>query len=890
MAKVGTAEYDVVLSRSKVQAELDATSSTLEAGLGASAGKVEAEFSRSFQRIAKGAALLGAGVITKEAISAGSDLIEQQQKVNVVFGQSSDIVHGFANTSTEAFGVSRREAEATAGTFGNLFRTIGLGEGESAKMSTRLIGLAADLASFSNTDPSQALEALQSGLVGLTRPLRQYGINLDVASEKQKAMDLGLYSGKGNLTASARAQAAYALILEQSTLAQGDFARTSDHLAQQQKILRARFDDAKAALGQGLLPEASGAVLVFNDLLKVFGLLPSVGQQVVVGFGAIKIATALFGSQIAGAKVVGGNIAASFGFNPASEAALAKGEVQFAELTAARAADSLAAIQQVAASDALAASLLATGATIEEVTAAEEALAAAAGAAAAAEGAQAAAGAGIAASLGPITIALVAAYAAYKGLRNSFDGKLGSFKIPGLDPELLKGSNKELATAAERLNKINDLGANPFKGQDLKVLQAMRDALRETGQKSLPTLNAAIKDGELANARYESRTAKSAAADRDAAKAAQERHKAVEDLRTAVQADIDKQHDIFDAKEAEQVSSRDLASAIADEAKARRAAVGDSDEYRAAQADITRAEGQVAQAQKDSRDAQRDLTSAREEATRSLRDQRLENERAAISAERAALALGDAQDKLAQVQDDPRSTDREKEQAALDLRDAELSVQEAQNRRGDSAADLAKAEKAGIEGSDSVVAAKQRVADAAKAQGDAETAVATATKAAAKVLDDAKANVVTASDKVKAAVLREADTHEKIAGLLYGSAAGNDAYNASLLRSVAMLDPKSPFRTELTSYLADLTAIREVQDALNFHPLTPIDTGAGEAGTGGGHPLPAGAPTGTGLGLGGSFTSSLRGPTKTVNVGQINVTKSGASAKDIADELAFGRH
>ena len=41
--------------------------------------------------------------------------------------------------------------------------------------------------------------------------------------------------------------------------AQGDFAKTSDSLANQQRILKAQYENATAAIGQRLLPVLSTA-------------------------------------------------------------------------------------------------------------------------------------------------------------------------------------------------------------------------------------------------------------------------------------------------------------------------------------------------------------------------------------------------------------------------------------------------------------------------------------------------------------------------------------------------------------------------------------------------------------------------------------------------------
>jgi hypothetical protein len=104
-------------------------------------------------------------------------------------------------------------------------------------MSTSMVGLASDLASFNNTDPAEALEALRAGLTGETEPLKRYGINLNDATLKAEAMRLGLDTTGSTLSANTKAQAAYSLIMQQSSLAQGDFARTSAGLANQQRIM-----------------------------------------------------------------------------------------------------------------------------------------------------------------------------------------------------------------------------------------------------------------------------------------------------------------------------------------------------------------------------------------------------------------------------------------------------------------------------------------------------------------------------------------------------------------------------------------------------------------------------------------------------------------------------
>lgn len=205
-------------------------------------------------------------------IKAASDLNEEINKSTVVFGTAAQRVLDFSKTSASSLGQSQREALGAAGTFGNLFRTIGLTDNASADMSIRLVTLASDLASFNNADPSEVLEAMRAGLVGETEPMRRFGVDISDASMRAEALKEGLKVGPV-LTQQQKAQLAYQLMLKQTTLAQGDFQRTSDGLANSQRILSAEWENSKAKLGALLIGPMTAIVKWTTD-----HLLPTVGR------------------------------------------------------------------------------------------------------------------------------------------------------------------------------------------------------------------------------------------------------------------------------------------------------------------------------------------------------------------------------------------------------------------------------------------------------------------------------------------------------------------------------------------------------------------------------------------------------------------------------------
>ena len=211
----------------------------------------------------------------KDIIMAASDMNESLGKMNVVFGDNAKAVEEWANKSDTAMGMSKQSAIEAAGTYGNLFQAFGLGQEPAQKMSTSLVQLASDMASFNNTSIDDAILALRSGLSGETEPLKKFGVALSDARLKEQALAMGLIkSTKEAWTPAAKAQASYALIMQDTKLAQGDFARTADGTANTMRILSAQMQNAKAALGGALLPVFQATLLIMKPLIagiKMFG-------------------------------------------------------------------------------------------------------------------------------------------------------------------------------------------------------------------------------------------------------------------------------------------------------------------------------------------------------------------------------------------------------------------------------------------------------------------------------------------------------------------------------------------------------------------------------------------------------------------------------------------
>jgi hypothetical protein len=214
--------------------------------------------------------LAGLGVVMNKTVTDASNLAEAEAKVNAVFKTQAGELAKWSKTTSTSLGVSTRAALEAAGTYGNLFQAFGIGQAESAKMSMRLVELAADMASFNNVPIDDALTALRSGLSGETEPLKRFGVALNDVRLRQEALNLKIYDGQGVLTVAQKSQAAYALILRDTALQQGDVARTSGGLANQKKFLAAQVEDLSGSFGAVLMPIMINVVgVIRNQVLPV---------------------------------------------------------------------------------------------------------------------------------------------------------------------------------------------------------------------------------------------------------------------------------------------------------------------------------------------------------------------------------------------------------------------------------------------------------------------------------------------------------------------------------------------------------------------------------------------------------------------------------------------
>lgn len=209
-----------------------------------------------------GGAIAGAGVGMFKLADSASDLNESMNVVNEVFGESADTIVEWSETSITAMGISQTQALKTAGTYGAMATAQGINAEEAANMAMELTQLSADMASFYNVSQDVAANSLKGVFTGETEALKQFGIMLDETTLKQ-------YGYEQSMSASEKIMIRYEAVMDQTAKAQGDFARTSDGMANQTRILQEQMAQLAIVLGQKLLPTVEKLVQVMNDDLAV---------------------------------------------------------------------------------------------------------------------------------------------------------------------------------------------------------------------------------------------------------------------------------------------------------------------------------------------------------------------------------------------------------------------------------------------------------------------------------------------------------------------------------------------------------------------------------------------------------------------------------------------
>mgnify|MGYP002758052614 CR=1 FL=1 len=267
------------------------------------------------------AALGGIGLIAKESISYAAEAEQSYGAVESIFGDHAQGIISASKGAAEAVGLSGREYRELTATTGAMLKNMGMPMDEVASKSQNLVGVASDLAATFGGSTKDAIEAVNALMRGEADPIERYGVSIKQSDINARMAAKGLDKLTGSAAKQAQAQTLLEMLTEQTSSAQGQFGRETDTAAHKQQVATAKLNDAKEAIGTGLLPmfaelASKGAVLagVIGRHPKVFlalGTAVGIAAAAIVAMATVApIFTAISGAAAAAEMSMWGYVAA----------------------------------------------------------------------------------------------------------------------------------------------------------------------------------------------------------------------------------------------------------------------------------------------------------------------------------------------------------------------------------------------------------------------------------------------------------------------------------------------------------------------------------------------------------------------------------------------------
>jgi hypothetical protein len=222
------------------------------------------------------------------AFHMAADMQDALGATDQIFGNSADTVKNWATSLESYYGIAQNEALQYSNMMGSMLQNIGnLSEDEAARQASTLIELAGDLTAMYGGTTADAVRALTGALKGNNTMLDNYGMVATDAMIKTKALEMGLMSEGSEMSAAAKQAATLALIMEQSSAAQGQAAREADGAS---GSLRAQITELKnlaITIGTMLMPYATQFLTWVREIIAWFQVLTPEQQKWLLILGAV---------------------------------------------------------------------------------------------------------------------------------------------------------------------------------------------------------------------------------------------------------------------------------------------------------------------------------------------------------------------------------------------------------------------------------------------------------------------------------------------------------------------------------------------------------------------------------------------------------------------------
>ncbi len=228
--------------------------------------------------------------ISETILGATRNAIHYTEILNLFNVAMRDSIEGgrkFVATMSELYGLDPASIMQYSATFYELASAIEMPAKSAETMSLGLTKMTVDLASLFDIPIETVAQNVQSGMQGMTRAVRKYGIDIRMATLEQTALNLGLQMNVRTTTEANRQGLRFITMMRQSRDSASDFARTIESPANQLRILKEQVLGVSRSIGNFMVPALQKVLPLVNGFLMalkmVFGFMAQImGIQEIV--------------------------------------------------------------------------------------------------------------------------------------------------------------------------------------------------------------------------------------------------------------------------------------------------------------------------------------------------------------------------------------------------------------------------------------------------------------------------------------------------------------------------------------------------------------------------------------------------------------------------------
>lgn len=265
--------------------------------------------SRNLAGIGATLTVVGGSLLAPFAVAIQQAGVYQEtlSRFEAVYGDLATAQAAWLDDFGSRVGRGRQELRDFASDFGDLTLNLGLDPRTAAEFSRTLTELSVDLGSFFNISDRESANRLLSGLRGSSEVLDKFNINIRKAALDAKLFEQSIEPN--NATEQQKVLARLAIILDQTSRAQGDATRTGGSYTNQLKALQAATSNLSIEVGTALLPAMTRLLVLLRDSISPLSAFAQGNADAVVGAAAFAAAIAGLGVALTG--IAGFALAAS---------------------------------------------------------------------------------------------------------------------------------------------------------------------------------------------------------------------------------------------------------------------------------------------------------------------------------------------------------------------------------------------------------------------------------------------------------------------------------------------------------------------------------------------------------------------------------------------------